>query len=207
MLVSQSAARGILIYTMHIFAALLGPPSFAVDVVYLIDSSDPVTQDQYGDQKEFVKYLARYLNTMPSRTRGAVITYGSSATLVTNLGMANTTQAFDKAVDSAAKVGGERRMDRAVDAARGVFLSKARPAFAKVAILLTSGHQLAEIQHSVLKAAFQRLYDLGARLYAVTIDIPAISLPLADWFPVRSFRDLPIQVLPLARHAALDTGL
>ena len=159
----------------------------------------------------FVKYLARYLNMMPSRSRGAVITYGSTSTVVTNFGETSTTQAFDKALNDTPKIGGQRRMDRAIDAARTVF-DNARPAIPKVVILLTTGNQPAGIQAGILEASFQRLHDLGARLYAVTINAPTINLPLrskdgSDWFPVRSYLDLPVQVLPLARHIAADTGL
>ena len=148
---------------------------------------------------------------MPSRSRGAVITYGSTSTVVTNFGETSTTQAFDKALNDTLKIGGQRRMDRAIDAARTVF-DNARPAIPKVVILLTTGNQPAGIQAGILEASFQRLHDLGARLYAVTINAPTINLPLrskdgSDWFPVRSYMDLPVQVLPLARHVAADTGL
>lgn len=192
-------------------SALLGPFSFAVDVVYLIDSSEPVSPEHYGDQKVFVQSLSRYLNMMPSRSRGAVITYGSTARVVTNLNDTTTTQAFNSAVNNAPKIGGQRRMDRAVDAARIVF-DNARPAVPKVVILLSTGNQAVGYQGDVLDVAFQRIYDLDARLYAVTIDAPTILLPLrssdrSDWFPVRSYLDLPVQVMPLARQVALDTGL
>ena len=148
---------------------------------------------------------------MPSRSRGAVITYGVNSTVVTNLGETSTTQDFGKAVNNAPKIGGQRRMDRAVDAALTV-LGNARPATPKVVILLTTGNQAAGIEPRVLETAFQRLYGLGARLYALTIKTPPVPLPLrstdgSDWFPVTSYLDLPIQVLPLARHIALDTGL
>lgn len=102
-------------------------------------------------------------------------------------------------------------MDRAIDSARNVF-AKARPAVPKVVILLTTGNQPAGIQAGVLDASFERLYDLGARLYALTITSQFILLPLkgsagSNWFPVRSFEDLPVYVLPLARHVSFDTGL
>ena len=101
-------------------------------------------------------------------------------------------------------------MDRAIDSARNVF-AKARPAVPKVVILLTTGNQPAGIQARVLNTSFQKLYDLGARLYAVTISSEFIILPLrgsagSDWFPVRSVTSLPIYVVPLARHVSYDTG-
>ena len=196
--------------TVYFFSAILGPLSLAVDVVYLLDSSDSVTPQHYSDQKTFVKQLSRYLNKMPARTRGAVITYGSTATVITKFGDTRTTDEFHSAIDNAPKVSGPRRMDRAIDSARNVF-AKARPAVPKVVILLTTGNQPAGIQARVLDTSFQRLYDLGARLYAVTISSEFIILPLrgsagSDWFPVRSFTSLPVYVVPLARHVSVDTG-
>lgn len=195
---------------VYLFTALLGPLSLAVDVVYLLDSSDSVTTQHYDAQKSFVKQLSRYLNTMPDRTRGAVITYGSTATVITNFGDTSTTQEFYSAINNAPKVGGPRRMDSAIDSARNVF-AKARPAVPKVVILLTTGSQAAGTQAGVLDKSFQRLYDLGARLYAVTISPQFIILPLrgsagSDWFPVRSYINLPVYVMPLARHVSYDTG-
>ena len=191
--------------------ALLGSITFAIEIVYILDSSDTVTLDQYKDEKAFVLYLARYLKMVPSHSRNAVISYGSSATVVTDLGQADTIQAFDLAVNNASKIGGQRRMDRAIDTARTV-LSNARAAIPKVVILLTTGSQPRGIKAGVLESSMQRLYEMGARLYAVTINAPTVNLPLkntdgSDWFPVRSFMDLPIQVLPLARHIASDTGM
>ena len=192
-------------------SALLGSMTFAMEIVYILDSSDTVTLDQYKDEKAFVLYLNRYLKMVPSHSRNAVISYGSSATVVSDLGQADTIQAFDLAVNNASKIGGQRRMDRAIDTARTV-LSNARAAIPKVVILLTTGGQPTGINAGVLESSMQRLYDLGARLYAVTINAPTVILPLkntdgSDWFPVRSFMDLPIQVLPLARHIASDTGM
>ena len=181
-----------------------------MDVVYLLDSSDTVTPQLYDGQKSFVKQLSRYLNTMPARTRGAVVTYGSTATVITNFGDTSTTQEFHNAITNAPKVGGPRRMDSAIDSARNVF-AKARPAVPKVVILITTGNQAAGIQAGVLDTSFQKLYDLGTRLYAVTISPQFITLPLkgsagSNWFPLRSYIHLPIYVMPLARHVSYETG-
>ena len=182
-----------------------------MEVVYLIDSSASVTSQHYNDQKTFVKQLSRFLNKMPGRTRVAVITYGSTATVISNFGGTSTTQEFHNALDNAPKVGGPRRMDRAVDKARTA-LAKARPAVPKVVILLTAGNQQAGIQASILDTSLKQLYNLGARLYAVTISPQIVLLPLrgtagSDWFPVRNFIDLPRHVVPLSRYMAHDTGL
>ena len=200
----------IILIDVYLFTAFLGPFSLAVDVVYLLDSSESVTPQNYDAQKTFVKQLSRYFNTMPARTRGAVITYGSTATVITNFGDTSTTQEFHSAINNAPKVGGPRRMDSAIDSTRNVF-AKGRPAVPKVVILLTTGNQATGSQAGALDTSFQRLYNLGARLYAVTISPQFIILPLrgsagSDWFPVRSSRNLPIFVIPLARHVSYDTG-
>ena len=191
--------------------AILAPFSFAVDVVYLVDSSDPVTPENFNGQKSFVKKLGRYLDLNPFGSRGAIISYGSTSTVVSKLGDTTTLQAFISKVNNASKIGGQRRMDRAIKAALGVF-NDSRPAIPKVVILLTTGGQPARVPAGIIDAVFEQLYDQRARLYAVTINAPTVLLPLhssdgSDWFPVTSYRDLPTQVLPLARHVAIDTGL
>ena len=193
------------------FTALLAPLSFAADIVYLLDSSDDVTQENYGHEKDFVIYLARYLNTMPTRSRGAVVTYGSTPAVVSKFNEARRTQGFEMRLHGAPKQGGQRRMDLALDAASRM-LTKTRPAIPKVVILLTAGKQTAGIDAGVLEESVQRVQNLGARVYVVTVNASHVTLPIksstgSNWFPVKSFAYLPILVVPMARHVVSDTGL
>lgn len=99
--------------------------------MFLIDSSSPVDASQYLQQKESVKSLARYLNVKPGHSRAALITYGSTSSKVIDFNGYSTLGEFDTAVNRAGRVGGPRRTDYALEAAKQA-LYEARPNVPKV---------------------------------------------------------------------------
>jgi hypothetical protein len=104
------------------------------DIVFLIDSSSSVDTSQYLKQKDSVKSLARYLNVRPGLSRASLITYGSTSSKVIGFDGYSTVSEFDTAVDSAGRVGGPRRIDYALEAAKDA-LNEARPNVPKVSVL------------------------------------------------------------------------
>lgn len=101
--------------------------------MFLIDSSSPVDASQYLKQKESVKSLARYLNVKPGHSRASLITYGSTSSKVIDFNSYSTLSEFDSAVDRAGRVGGPRRIDYALNAAKEA-LYEARPNVPKVSV-------------------------------------------------------------------------
>lgn len=55
------------------------PEQFNADILFLIDSSSPVNEEDFKVQKDFVSLIAKYLNVLPSRA--ALIVYGGDPTL------------------------------------------------------------------------------------------------------------------------------
>ena len=106
------------------------------DVIFLMDSSQTVSSEAYRKEKSFVKTIAKHLNVSPGKSRAAIVTYGSSASVVYSFG--NTR--FDDSVDRARFVSGVRRLDLALQEASQL-LTSARPSVPKLVVLLTAGNQ------------------------------------------------------------------
>ena len=128
-----------------------------------MDSSQTVTQEDYRREKSSIKSMARHLNVSPDKSRAALISYGSSASVVRLL---DSKDILYKSLNEAPLVGGGRRMDRALQEAAQL-LSSARPSVPKLIVLLTSGKQPPESPS--LESAGELLRSLGGRLLVIAI--------------------------------------
>ena len=162
----------------------------------MMDSSIDVTQEDYFRQKTFLKDMARYLNVSPGRSRAAVITYGSNANLLFKFGGYGTLPTFDKVVDMAPFVGGERRMDLALEDA-GLLLVEAKPYKTKWVILLTAGPHPTTPNVTSLLEASKSVRELSDKVYVVAIgnkvnirELRDVVADPKDIFPVLSFQSL-----------------
>ena len=106
------------------------------DIIFVMDSSQTVTLRAYGQEKAFVKEMAKHLNVYPGKSRAALITYGSTAYRVDTFG--NTR--FEDSVDRARSMGGARRIDLALQKAAEL-LTFARRSVPKLLVLVTAGNQ------------------------------------------------------------------
>ena len=181
---------------------------FIGDVVFLVDSSLNVSQDNFQKETDFVKAMARLLNVRPSKSRAAVISYGRNSTLVTRFTSYSSTDEFEASVDSAPYEGGLRRIDQAVRNA-GRVLGEARRSLPKVVILLTSGPETQDPDTEDLFDAAVALRGFDAKSFVVAIGsspdvnelLPLVRTP-EDVFQVPSFDDLGRRTMPIARRVA-----
>ena len=176
--------------------------------MFLVDSSLTVSQDNFKEEKYFVKTMARLLNVKPQMSRAAVISYGTFSTLVTRFESYSSVDEFEGSVDSAPYEGGRRRMDRAIRNS-GRVLGEARRSLPKVVILLTSGPETQEIDTESLYDAAGALRGFNAKAFVVAIgSSPNVSelIPLVskreDVFEVPSFNGLREQTNSMARKIA-----
>lgn len=116
---------------MTCFTAALGPHNFSADVIFMLDSSSRVTPEDYLNEKEFVKLIARYLNITPGKSRGSVIIFSTNATPILPFDGYTTMSDFNAVIDRASQLSGSRRIDRAFRLAVTLFQS-ARPSVRKV---------------------------------------------------------------------------
>lgn len=113
-----------------------GLTSVIADIIFLMDSSQTVSQEAYRKEKSFVKLIAKHLNVSPGKSRAALITYGSTASLAYPFGNTN----FDDPVDRARSISGVRRLDLALQEAARI-LTSTTSSVPKLVVLLTAGNQ------------------------------------------------------------------
>ena len=140
-----------------------------------MDSSSGVALEDYKKQKEFVKYIARYLNVSPGNSRAALVTYGSRAAEVVGFDLNRPFSNFEVAVDRAPFAGGDRRIDRSLDKTSQI-MADARPTVRKIVLLLTSGKQASVFGSKTPGEAAVPLLKDGVYSYIVAISLkPDIS--------------------------------
>ena len=87
-----------------------------------------------------MKALIQTLNSLPNKSRTALITYGNRPQVVFGLENDLSSEALQKKIDSALPMGGGRRMDRALE--EGAQLMKNSGQFIpKIVLLITAGRQ------------------------------------------------------------------
>ncbi|XP_048579524.1 collagen alpha-3(VI) chain isoform X2 [Nematostella vectensis] len=128
------------------------------DIIFLMDSSSGVSQNDFQLEKSFVKNVASAFDVSPGRSRAAVISYGDRPFAVAGLDSYRSVHELERLVANARFVGGTRRMDFALDAGQSI-LSQARPGHPRIVLLLTSGRQSPDAVPNALYNAARRLRD------------------------------------------------
>lgn len=172
------------------------PFDVTADIVFMVDSSGLVENENYQKEKEFVKSLARLVNATSENARVAVIAYSSSPILAVRFDGYNSLGEFDKKMEEMPLLGGSsRRMDVALQTAAQV-LNTARQHVPKLAILLTAGRQIPG--GISLDTATEQLRRLNATTLVVAIGQqydkqelgPVVADQDDDLFEVASFNAL-----------------
>lgn len=141
------------------------PFDVTADIIFMVDSSGLVGNENYQKEKEFIKSLARLVNVTSEKSRIAVIAYSRSPILAVQFD--KSLDEFDKRVDEMPLLGGsERRMDVVLQTA-GKVLNTDRQHVPKIAILLTAGRQIPG--GISLDTATQRLRSLNATILVLAI--------------------------------------
>lgn len=181
------------------------------DIVFLVDSSRGVGDENLEREKDFVKNAAYSLNLAPGRSRIAVILYSSYARLPIGFGDHSTMQPFRDDVDKLSLIGNSRRIDRALNAAE-TLLKGAPSNRPKVVILLTAGKQDSGVGDS-LSGAAAPLQTMGAKTYVVAIgrepdvqELRPVVKNDQDMFTVSSFAALEPRTRPIVKHIARNIG-
>jgi hypothetical protein len=178
-----------------------------------MDSSSLVGQQDYTKEKDFVKTIARYLSVSSGKSRGFVITYGYRTENVAAFNGYRNVADFERAVDAARYLGGGRRLDRVLDAAKNA-LSSSRLDVPKIVVLLTAGRHTPAADAKRLDEAAKPLRDLGARTYVVAIGRtpnkqelrPIVQRP-EDIVEIDRFDGLKSTAYPTAKHIVDRSGM
>lgn len=182
------------------------------DIIFILDSSNDVTRDEYNKEKSFIKEFARYLNVAPGKSRAAVITYGQSADVLFKYGGYDSLTIFDVVINRASYIGGTQRMDLALDDA-GRLLSEAKRCIPRWVILLTAGRHPSDPRVNSLLEASKPVRDQSDKVYVVAIgnkpdpkELKDIVKDPKDIFSVGSFQSLKSQARVIATTVANRSG-
>lgn len=196
---------------VYVFVGVPQPTDFTADIVFMMDASSSVSQNNYRTEKDFVKALAKLLNVAPGKSRASLITYSNNPSVIFRLNGYRNSLDFEQQVDRAPLLGGSRRMDKALETA-GTILNEARRSAPKIAVLLTTGRQTAERDTKLLDEAVKPLESVGAKTYVIAIgkkpDIRELSLAvkkIEDVIQVYSFRDLLAKTQPVTQNMIKET--
>ena len=182
------------------------------DIIFILDASYDVSQDDYVTEKTFVKDLARYLNVSPGKSRAAVIIYGRNSNVLFKYDGYGSLAAFENFIDRASPVGGTQRMDLALDDA-GHLLTEARRCVPKWVILLTAGRHPDDPRVKSLVEASKPVRDLSDNIYVVAIgnkpdpkELGDVVKDPKDIFPFSTFQSLMPQARLIATAVVDRTG-
>lgn len=180
------------------------PLDIDADIVFLIDASSFVTQDNLIKEKDFVKSLTKFLNVAPEASRAALVLFGTLPNTEIKFNDYRTLRDFNDRVDQARALGGFRRMDRALDEAANV-LADRRRGVPHIVVLVTTGNQSRSEDGIPLDDALEPLEKLGAHTFVVAIGHdPDTSKHVLS---VPSFDDLRSRVYGMAKQIRNTSGM
>lgn len=134
------------------------------DVLFLIDSSQGVSPQDYQLQKNFVKRLAYHLKLSTDGPRGALSAYATYPYTVVNFGE----QDFEEKVDNATLMKRPRRLDRALEHASDMFANSGG-SDGKILILITAGKETRFPDLKSLNEASKPLRKQGVQTYVIAL--------------------------------------
>ena len=182
------------------------------DIIFLVDTSAGVSREQFDQQKQFVRRMARYFLISPLGPRAAFATYGSSAYTVIDFSGYSSDAEFSLKINSARFLGGTRRIDQALDHAAKMFQETGRVGL-RIVILLTTGNYYTGAGASSVSSAMMPLRSLDAHLYVIGIGSQFTPLMFKqmvrepkDIFQAPSFNDLTSRQFLIARQLRLTTN-
>lgn len=175
-------------------------------IVFLVDSSSAVQQEQFQKEKEFIKTLAEYLHIgSADKTRAAVINYGSFPSKSVKFDEHSSLKGFKDGIERMTPAQGSRRIDRALDKAADL-LRPTDPLSSKILVLLTTGRQAQESDVTPLDVSIQPIKDMGSQMYVVAVgnepstqELRPLVTKLEDMFRV-PFIAMEYNVERIAKH-------
>ena len=83
-----------------------------MDIVFALDSSSDVAEDQWKEQKDFMKKIAEGFSIQEDGTHAGVLAYSTIPSISMKLGERNARQELDKALDDLPRDPGNRNLVR-----------------------------------------------------------------------------------------------
>lgn len=168
-----------------------------VDVAFLMDSSESITEEDFAREKTAVKEIARrFLRSSPD-SRAAVIMYSGRPELSVDFRSQSSFDNFRSAVDALTHKRSMTRIDLALRfAAESLFLNP-RSSVSSIAVVMTDGIQTPGSGVEPLGQAVVPLRSKGVRVLAVGVgprvdrnELKDLVTSQEDVFQMSSFQEL-----------------
>ena len=183
-----------------------------MDIVFLLDTSNGVTQSDLRQQRDFAKLVAKQFGVAPSSSHAAVISYSDKPILIGGFFDHLMGKSFEDIVDSVTLTGGRRNIQEALQRTQRL-LTSARREVPRVVFLITYGQQTRELGSQRLPEMAQSVRDMRADLYIIGVGVddkdpqlqPVVERP-GDFFEISSSGDLNSHVQPIVYYVVSRTG-
>lgn len=166
-----------------------------VDLGFIVDSSESITEDDYNKEKNAIKAISDEFIISPESTRAGVVVYSGEPRLSIDFDQYRSNAEFNKAVNNLPHMQSHTRLDLALRYAASNLYNKRRVANPSIAIVLTDGKQTPGAES--LATAVKPLRDLGVRVFAIGVgpkvsqsELRQIVERFDDIFTVDSFSQL-----------------
>ena len=168
-----------------------------VDIAFLMDSSESITDEDFEREKIAVKEIAgRFLSASPD-SRAGVIMYSGRPELMVDFGSQNSISEFESAVDDLTHKRSMTRIDSALRFAAETLFSNPRRSASSVAVVMTDGIQTPGPGVEPLRTAVLPLREKGVRVLAVGVgprvdrsELKDLVTSANDVFQMSSFQEL-----------------
>ncbi|XP_078346173.1 uncharacterized protein LOC144631588 [Oculina patagonica] len=147
---------------------------FNADIVFAIDYSSFVQQQDKTRQAEFVQCLAKFLNVEPGKSRASVVAYGETADVMIGF-ESNVYEPFPAQTSRTDQYLPEksRRLDLALAKATTILKAEEKSLWneqrKKIVILVTTGNQ--GVEKDSLQSISEEIHQLGYQLIVVPVGI------------------------------------
>lgn len=183
------------------------------DILFFLDSSRSVSSTDYDKEKDFIKALTQVFLLKGRGPRAGLIVYGASAKTVLHPQNYTNRNDFNSKLYGAPRIGGSRNFYKALHLGIRLFSSRTSSG-PNIAILLTSGENVVDINTASLQDLALSRTRLGVNIYVVAIGSELNKGRLLNLVPrpgdlvmVDSYDTLASKVQVIARHVQLTHGM
>lgn len=168
-----------------------------VDIAFLMDSSESITEDDFQREKTAVKEIAQSFLNSAQDSRAGVIMYSGEPELSVDFVGRREFEYFKSAVDGLAHRRSMTRIDRAIRFASRTLFANPRTTVMSIAVVMTDGVQTPQPDAEPLSQAVSVLNSKGVRVLAVGVgprvnrsELNELVRSQEDVFQMSSFQEL-----------------
>ncbi|XP_015749756.1 PREDICTED: von Willebrand factor A domain-containing protein 2-like, partial [Acropora digitifera] len=140
----------------------------ALDIAFVVDSSDHVNAVDFEKQKALLISIARKIGIMTNYTRGALVPYGDTASVYFRFEESSSIASFENAVAKMPRKKGRSSLVRALEVTRRDVFPSARAAIPQIAFVLSSDKQSGDAK--ALAVVSDSLRQKGVKLLEAGVE-------------------------------------